>query len=85
MQIKLLLVDDNALFRDGIARILEADGRFDVVGQVANGADAVVATAQLDPDVVLMDLRMPGMPGEEAIKLIRLRDPEDSHRGAHRL
>jgi DNA-binding NarL/FixJ family response regulator len=76
MPIKLLLVDDNALFRNGVARILEADGRFDVVGLAANGADAVTATGRLRPDLILMDLSMPVMPGEEAIRQIRLRDPE---------
>lgn len=76
MKIKLLLADDNALLRDGIARMLETDGRFQVVGQVANGADVVAATAALNPDVVLLDLHMPGMPSVEAIRLIRLRDPE---------
>jgi DNA-binding NarL/FixJ family response regulator len=76
MKIRLLLADDNALLRDGIARMLEADGRFVVVGQVANGTDAVAATAELNPDVVLLDLHMPGMPGEDAIKRIRRRHPE---------
>ncbi|HEV3235113.1 MAG TPA: response regulator transcription factor [Candidatus Dormibacteraeota bacterium] len=76
MRIKLVLVDDNALFRDGVARILKADGRFRVVGQAATGAEAVTIVEELSPDLVLMDLRMPGMSGEQAIKQIRARDPK---------
>jgi DNA-binding NarL/FixJ family response regulator len=69
--IKVLLVDDNALFRDGIAQILHADGRFQVVGQASNGIEAVAAAGRLHPDLILMDLRMPGMGGVEAIRAIR--------------
>ena len=76
MTIKVLLVDDNALFRDGVARILEADGRFSVVGHAAGGEDGVKAAFKLQPDVVLMDLHMPGVGGVEAVKRIRARQPE---------
>ena len=47
MPISVLLVDDNALFREGIAEILQKDGRFDVIGQAARGDDAVAAAARL--------------------------------------
>ena len=76
MRLRLFLVDDNAIFRDGVARILKADGRFRVVGQAATGEEAVAASARLSVDLILMDLRMPGMSGEQAIKQIRARDPE---------
>ncbi len=76
MSIKVLLVDDNALFRDGIMQILHADGRFEVVGQASHGAEAVTAAGRLHPDLILMDLRMPGMGGLEAIRAIRAQGPE---------
>ncbi len=75
MAIKVLLVDDNALFRAGIVQILRAEGRFEVVGQASHGAEAVAAVSRLHPDLILMDLRMPGMGGIEAIRAIRADDP----------
>ena len=74
--IKVLLVDDNALFRDGIVQILHADGRFQVVGQASDGAEGVAAAGRLRPDLILMDLRMPGMGGVEAIRAIRADAPQ---------
>jgi DNA-binding NarL/FixJ family response regulator len=74
--VTVLLVDDNALFRDGIAQILQVDGRFEVVGQAARGDDAVTAAARLQPDLILMDLHMPGMTGDEAIRRIRRANAE---------
>jgi DNA-binding NarL/FixJ family response regulator len=75
VSLSVLLVDDNALFRDGIADILEADGRFEVVGQASRGDEAVAAARRLHPDLILIDLRMPGMSGAEAIRRIRAQDP----------
>lgn len=75
VSIKVLLVDDNALFRDGIVQILLADGRFEVVGQASHGEEAVAAAGRLHPDLILMDLRMPGMGGLEAIRAIRAEGP----------
>ena len=74
--IKVLLVDDNALFRDGIVQILHADGRFQVVGQASDGTEGVAAAGRLRPDLILMDLRMPGMGGVEAIRAIRADAPQ---------
>ena len=71
MSITVLLVDDNGLFRDGIAQILRADGRFDVVGLASSGEDAVLVARRLRPDLILMDLQMPGMGGIDAIRAIR--------------
>ena len=67
MTIRVLLVDDNALFRDGVARILKSDGRFEVVGQASTGDEGVDAAAELKPDLVMLDLRMPGAAAPETI------------------
>ena len=69
-------MDDNLLFRDGVAQILTEDGRFDVVGRSSRGREAVTAATSLRPDLILMDLRMPEMNGVEAIRQIRDRDPQ---------
>jgi DNA-binding NarL/FixJ family response regulator len=75
MSIRVLLVDDNALFRAGIAEILQRDGRFDVVGEASRGDEAVAAAASLQLDLILIDWQMPAMTGIEAIRQIRRRDP----------
>jgi DNA-binding NarL/FixJ family response regulator len=76
--IRVLIVDDHPIVRDGLQGILAAHSDFEVVGQAANGAEAVRQTQALRADVVLMDLRMPEMGGVEAIKLLRTRSP-DTH------
>ncbi len=74
--IRILVVDDHPIVRDGIRGLFAGDNEFEVVGEAGDGADAVRQTAQLDPDVVLMDLRMPTMSGVEAIQQLReLRHP----------
>src|SRR5207245_5897052 len=75
MMVRVLLADDNALFRDGIKHILGADGRFEVVGEASHGAEAVAAAEWLHPDLILMDLKMPGMGGIDAIRAIRADAP----------
>jgi DNA-binding NarL/FixJ family response regulator len=76
--IRVLIVDDHPIVRDGLQGILAAHPDFEVVGQAANGAEAVRQAQALRPDVVLMDLRMPEVGGVEAIKLLRTHRP-DTH------
>ncbi|GAA2323836.1 response regulator transcription factor [Streptomyces kunmingensis] len=66
--ITLLIVDDHPVVRDGLRGMFDSAAGFTVLGEAANGAEALTRTAALDPDVVLMDLRMPGGGGVDAIK-----------------
>ncbi|BBB68882.1 DNA-binding response regulator [Undibacterium sp. YM2] len=70
MPIKILLVDDHTLFRSGIRLLLQRNPEFEVVGEAVDGLDGVKRAKQLRPDVVLMDLNMPGLSGLEAMQLI---------------
>lgn len=74
--IRVLIVDDHALVREGVRHVLTSDGGFEVVGEASTGADAVKLAAELEPDVVLLDLTMPGMSGLEAAPRIREAAPE---------
>lgn len=71
MSIKILIVDDHEMVRDGLSVMMEREEDFTVVGEAQNGLEAVEKTKALNPDVVLMDLRMPEMDGVEAMRQIR--------------
>jgi DNA-binding NarL/FixJ family response regulator len=71
--IRILVVDDHPVVRDGVAATLDAVDGFEVVGQAGSGPEAVSLATALDPDVVVMDLRMPGGGGVEAVRTMRER------------
>lgn len=74
--IRVLIVDDHAMVRRGLAAFLKAQPDLQLVGEAPDGREAITLCAQLMPDVVLMDLMLPGMSGAEATRMIRGRWPE---------
>lgn len=73
--INVLLIDDHTLFRTGIKLLLQRSGEFNIVGEAADGLDGVKRAKQLNPDVVLLDLHMPGINGLEALQFILQDEP----------
>ena len=74
--IRILVADDHTLFRKGLRSLLEQLTCMEVVGEAATGTEAVALAEELVPDVVLMDIRMPGLGGIEATKLILHENPQ---------
>jgi DNA-binding NarL/FixJ family response regulator len=76
MTIRVLLVDDQALFREGLETLLSVHKDIQVVGQAGNGQEAVEVAAKVQPDVVLMDVRMPVLDGVRATSLLKKTQPQ---------
>ncbi|NMB46818.1 MAG: response regulator transcription factor [Firmicutes bacterium] len=70
-RIKVLIADDHALLRQGLCRILELEEDIEVVAQAADGEEAVALAQELHPDVILMDINMPGLNGLEATRMVK--------------
>ncbi len=76
MSIRVLLTDDQTLIRDGLRALLDNHDDITVIGEAGNGREAFELTKKLEPDVVLMDIRMPEMDGVEATRLIKQECPQ---------
>jgi DNA-binding NarL/FixJ family response regulator len=74
--IRILIVDDHPIVREGLAAVLEAQQDMEVTGEAGDGEEAVNKFTELQPDIVLMDLAMPGTDGVEAIRRIRAADAD---------
>ena len=75
-QIKLMLADDHAVVRSGLRMLLEAQPDIEIVAEVESGTEAVEQTKIHKPDIILMDIQMPGLTGIEATKKIKEIAPE---------
>ncbi len=74
--IRLVIVDDHSIVREGLCSILNAEPDFQVVGEASNGEEALRVVARTRPDVVLLDLKMPGAPGADVCRDITAKRPE---------
>ena len=74
--IKILLCDDHPVVLDGLVAMLSTQPGFEVVGEASNGRDMVALAVQMHPDVILLDLEMPGVDGVEALRQLRVQLPD---------
>jgi two-component system nitrate/nitrite response regulator NarL len=74
--IRVLIIDDHTLFRSGVKALLARQPGFEVVGEAADGLDGIKRAKALKPDVILLDLHMPGLSGREAVKILAQELPE---------
>ena len=75
-KLKILIIDDHAILRMGLASLLNSKGEVEVVGDAANGSSGIKKAQKLKPDVVIMDLMMPGMDGCETTRRLMAQDPD---------
>ena len=75
-KIKLLLADDHAVVRSGLRMLLEAQPDMEIVAEAENGRETIEKVLAFQPDIVLMDIEMPGMNGIEATRKIKEESPE---------
>ena len=75
-RLRIVLADDHTILREGLRALLSVDPNFEIVGEAANGREAVRCVEKLGPDLLLMDLSMPRMSGMDAISEIKKRYPE---------
>ena len=73
--IRVLVVDDHAVVREGIRHVLSGSGEFEVVGEASEGTDAVALTGELQPDVVVLDITLPGKSGLRLVEALRKAAP----------
>jgi DNA-binding NarL/FixJ family response regulator len=74
--IKILVVDDHPVVRDGLTAILGTQADFEIVGEASNGEEAIHLAKELQPDVILLDLEMPGSDGVDTLRKLRVHQPE---------
>jgi two-component system, NarL family, response regulator LiaR len=74
--IKILVVDDHPVVRDGLTAILGTQADFEIVGEASNGEEAIHLAKELRPDVILLDLEMPGSDGVDTLRKLRVHQPE---------
>lgn len=75
-RVRIVLVDDHTLFRSGMRMLLGREAGFEVVGEAGDASEGIKAVARLAPDVVLLDLNMPGMSGAEASRILTEETPD---------
>ena len=75
-RIRVLLADDHTIVRKGLRSLLDAESAIDVIGEAEDGREAIRKVEQLHPDVVVMDIAMPGLNGLEATRRIKKRFPD---------
>ena len=76
MPIRVLITDDHVFYREGVRALLSSVHEIEVVGEANNGDEAIAQTSELKPDVILMDLKMPGMNGIDATRCIHETHPK---------
>jgi len=76
MSVRVLIVDDHTLFRSGVKALVSRQEDFEIVGEASDGLDGIKRAKELKPDVILLDLHMPGLSGREAVKILAAECPE---------